>query len=146
MLGYSNNEEANKEIFDNDGWLRTGDIGYYDEDGYIFIVDRIKELIKVKGLQVAPAELEDVLRGLKGVKDVGVIGVRSEREGELPKAYIVRDETLKEEEVHNYMKSQVADHKQLAGGIEWIETIPKSASGKILRKELKKLYIEESKK
>ena len=80
------------------------------------------------------------------MKDVGVIGVRSEREGELPKAYIVRDETLKEEEVHNYMKSQVADHKQLAGGIEWIETIPKSASGKILRKELKKLYIEESKK
>jgi len=145
MLGYSNNEEANKEIFDDDGWMRTGDIGYYDEDYHIFLVDRIKELIKVKGLQVAPAELEDVLRGLKGVKDVGVIGVKSEREGELPRAYIVREETLTEEMVHDYMKAQVSSHKQLAGGIEWIEAIPKSAAGKILRKELKELYNKESK-
>merc|ERR1712037_514917 len=70
MLGYSNNEAANKETFDDAGWMRTGDIGYYDQDGFIFTVDRMKELIKVKGLQVAPAELEDVLRGLDGVADV----------------------------------------------------------------------------
>ena len=106
MLGYSNNEEANKTTFDSDGWMRSGDIGYYDQDGFLYIVDRMKELIKVKGLQVkvdnyarslsknhsqvAPAELEDVIRSLSGVKDVAVIGVKSEREGEVPRAYIVR--------------------------------------------------------
>ena len=79
------------------------------------------------------------------MKDVGVIGVKSEREGELPRAYIVREETLTEEMVHDYMKAQVSSHKQLAGGIEWIEAIPKSAAGKILRKELKELYNKESK-
>jgi len=139
MLGYSNNEKANKETFDDDGWMRTGDIGYFDEDGDIFLVDRIKELIKVKGLQVAPAELEDVLRGLKGVKDVGVIGVKSEREGEVPRAYIVREDSLNEDMVHDFMKAQVSAHKQLLGGIKWIEAIPKSAAGKILRRELKEL-------
>ena len=91
-------------------------------------------------VKVAPAELEDVLRGLKGVKDVGVIGVKSEKEGELPRAYIVREDTLTEEMVHDYMKAQVSDHKQLAGGIEWIEAIPKSPAGKILRRELKEIY------
>ena len=91
-------------------------------------------------LKVAPAELEDVLRGLKGVKDVGVIGVKSEKEGELPRAYIVREDTLTKEMVHDYMKAQVSDHKQLAGGIEWIDAIPKSPAGKILRRELKEIY------
>ena len=105
MLGYSNNDEANKTTFDTEGWMRSGDIGYYDQDGFLYIVDRMKELIKVKGLQVfkisgcsfsryhpqvAPAELEDVIRSLPGVKDVAVIGVKSEREGEVPRAYIVR--------------------------------------------------------
>ena len=74
------------------------------------------------------------------MKDVGVIGVKSEREGELPRAYIVREETLTEEIVHDYMEAQVSSHKQLAGGIEWIEAIPKSAAGKILRKDLKEMY------
>ena len=109
MLGYSNNEEANKTTFDPEGWMRSGDIGYYDQDGFLYIVDRMKELIKVKGLQVqkfgacslsqyypqvAPAELEDVIRSLSGVKDVAVIGVKSEREGEVPRAYIVRYKPL----------------------------------------------------
>jgi len=136
MLGYSNNEAANKETFDENGWMRTGDIGYYDEDGFIFIVDRMKELIKVKGLQVAPAELEDVLRGLDGVSDVAVIGIPDERSGQVPRAYIVKEEGLLEEQVHSYMKEQVSAHKQLAGGVEFVQAIPKSAAGKILRKEL----------
>ena len=91
MLGYSNNAQANQETF-SAGWLRTGDLGYYDQDGFIFVVDRIKELIKVKGMQVAPAELEDALRSLAGVEDVAVVGVASAREGEgeLPRAFIVR--------------------------------------------------------
>merc|ERR1719219_117755 len=136
MLGYLNNEEANRTTFDSQGWMRSGDIGYFDQDGFLFIVDRIKELIKVKGLQVAPAELEDVLRGLDGVADVAVIGIPDQRSGQVPRAYIVREEGLTEEQVSAYMAEQVSAHKQLAGGVEFVEAIPKSAAGKILRKEL----------
>lgn len=75
MKGYFKNEEATQNTIDSDGWLHTGDIGYYDEDGYCFIVDRLKELIKVKGFQVAPSELEDELRKHPEVADVAVIGV-----------------------------------------------------------------------
>jgi len=141
MLGYSNNEAANKETFDEEGWMRTGDIGYYDDDGFIFIVDRMKELIKVKGLQVAPAELEDVLRGLEGVADVAVIGIPDERSGQVPRAYIVKEESLTEKQVVSYMAEQVSAHKQLAGGIEFVKAIPKSAAGKILRKELSAAWL-----
>jgi len=143
MLGYSNNEKANLETFDPEGWLRTGDIGYFDEEGFVFIVDRMKELIKVKAQQVAPAELEDVLRGLPGVVDVAVIGVEDLKAGQVPRAYIVReDQTLTEDMVQEFMAVQVAPHKQLAGGIEWVEAIPKSTAGKILRKDISKDYQE----
>ena len=99
------------------------------------------QLLTVLLLQVAPAELEDVLRGLPGVMDVAVIGVKDERQGEAARAYIVRgDESLTEETVHEYMKEQVATHKQLTGGIQFVESIPKSAAGKILRKDLKAKY------
>ena len=168
MLGYRNNQQANRQTFDDAGWMRTGDIGYYDTEGFVYIVDRMKELIKVKGLQerpdcsslstlliilitvalqVAPAELEDVLRGLSGVEDVAVIGVPSSREGEgeLPRAYIVRSHpALTEVTVHQYMRDQVAPHKQLAGGVQFVEEIPKSAAGKILRKDLKAKHGEET--
>ena len=161
-------KQANRQTFDDAGWMRTGDIGYYDTEGFVYIVDRMKELIKVKGLQerpdcsslstfliilitvalqVAPAELEDVLRGLSGVEDVAVIGVPSSREGEgeLPRAYIVRSHpALTEVTVHQYMRDQVAPHKQLAGGVQFVEEIPKSAAGKILRKDLKAKHGEET--
>ena len=89
MPGYFKNEKATTEtIIDN--WLHSGDIGYYDEQGIVYLVDRKKELIKVKGLQVAPAELEDLIRGLAGVKDVAVIGIPDQRAGEAPRAYVVR--------------------------------------------------------
>ena len=89
MPGYFKNEKATSEtIIDN--WLHSGDIGYYDEQGIVFLVDRKKELIKVKGLQVAPAELEDLIRGLAGVRDVAVIGIPDQRAGEAPRAYVVR--------------------------------------------------------
>ena len=168
MLGYRDNQEANRETFDESGWMRTGDIGYYDTDGFVYIVDRMKELIKVKGLQesphcssvstlliilimvalqVAPAELEDVLRGLPGVEDVAVIGVASSREaeGEVPRAYIVRsDEALTETTVQHFLTDLVAPHKQLAGGVQFVQEIPRSAAGKILRKDLKAKYREET--
>ncbi|CAG7823160.1 unnamed protein product, partial [Allacma fusca] len=88
MKGYLDNEEATRNTIDKDGWLRTGDIGYYAEDEYFYIVDRLKELIKVKGLQVAPSELETVLSSFAKVADVAVIGVPDERAGELPRAYV----------------------------------------------------------
>ena len=89
MPGYFKNEKATAETI-VDSWLHSGDIGFYDEEGLVYLVDRKKELIKVKGLQVAPAELEDVIRGIRGVRDVAVIGIPDERAGEAPRAYVVR--------------------------------------------------------
>jgi acyl-CoA synthetase (AMP-forming)/AMP-acid ligase II len=143
MKGYYKNEEATRNTIDSDGWLHTGDIAYYDDDGYCYIVDRLKELIKVKGFQVAPSELEDLLRELPGVSDVAVIGVPHEEWGELPRAYIVRkDGSLNDDQVNGHLAGKVTSFKQLRGGIEYVEAIPKAPSGKILRRELIKNYRE----
>lgn len=136
MKGYFDNETATQATMKN-GWLHSGDIGYYDKHGRIFIVDRLKELIKVKGFQVAPAELEDLLRQHTKVQDVAVIGVPDDRYGEVPKAFIVPKEKVTTDELHDFISSQVADFKKLRGGIEFIEQIPKSAAGKILRRQLR---------
>ena len=138
MKGYINNKKATSSTIQGD-WLHTGDVAYYDEDGYIYIVDRIKELIKVKGYQVPPAEIEDLLRKMDGVKDVAVIGIPHEKFGEVPRAYVVKDEgntDLTEEDVITSVAKNVASYKQLTGGVEFIEEIPKSAAGKILRRVL----------
>ena len=114
----------------------------YCQSGSVFIEDRKKELIKVKGFQVAPAELEDLLRRLAGVKDVAVIGVPDERAGEAPRAYVVKAEDgLSEEDIKNHVAENLSRHKHLSGGVEFIEEIPKSAAGKILRKNLKSSYL-----
>ncbi len=100
MKGYFGNPEATADCI-RDGWFHTGDLGYYDQEGNFYIADRLKELIKVKGLQVPPAELEDVLRTLPGVEDVAVVGVPHERFGEAPRAYIIKSKgsDLNEEQV-----------------------------------------------
>lgn len=140
MPGYFKNEKATSETL-IDGWIHTGDIGHYDENGSVYIVDRKKELIKVKGLQVAPAELENSIRGIPGVMDVAVIGIPNERAGEVPRAYIVKSiDDLKEETIINTIAEQLSKHKHLAGGVEFVDAIPKSAAGKILRKDLKAAY------
>ncbi|KAL3113069.1 hypothetical protein niasHT_013534 [Heterodera trifolii] len=137
MLGYLNRAEATAETIDEDGWLRTGDIGFFDENGRTFVVDRLKELIKVKGFQVAPAELEDLLLSHAGIKDCAVVGVADELAGEVPKAFVVRtDQTLTESEVKRFVREKVASYKQL-GSVEFVDEIPKSASGKILRRMLR---------
>jgi len=138
MLGYLNNEEANAKTFTKDRWMRTGDIGHFTEDGTVYISDRLKELIKVKGLQVAPAELEDCLRGLDGVVDVAVVGVADERAGQLPRVFIVPGDNLTKEAVLQHMRERLSEHKQPLGGVRFLKSIPKSASGKILRRELQK--------
>ncbi|CAD6191621.1 unnamed protein product [Caenorhabditis auriculariae] len=137
MLGYLGRPEATASTIIN-GWLHTGDIGYVDSKGNLFIVDRLKELIKVKGLQVAPAELEDLLLSHPRIRDCAVIGIPDANAGEVPKAFVVRaDDKLSEEEVKAFVKSKVSAYKQLAGGVEFINEIPKSAAGKILRRFLR---------
>ncbi|XP_069685514.1 uncharacterized protein [Periplaneta americana] len=141
MVEYHNNPKATAETKDSEGWLHTGDMGYYDEHKHLFIVDRLKELIKVKGFQVAPAELEEILRQHPAVGDVAVIGVPHERSGEVPKAFIVpKDSKVKEDEIKKFVADKVSDYKQLAGGVQFVSTIPKNTSGKILRRKLKEMY------
>lgn len=135
MKGYLNRAEATARTIDADGWLHTGDIGRVDEDGYFFIVDRVKELIKYKGFQVAPAELEAVLLSHPAIADAAVIPSPDEEAGEVPKAFVVLKSEITLDEIKNFVAKQVAPHKKIRL-IEAIEQIPKSASGKILRRVL----------
>ena len=137
MQGYLDLPDKTRECLTEDGWLLTGDIAKIDEDGYVYITDRLKELIKYKGFQVAPAELEEVLCSHPGVADATVIPVPDEDAGELPRAYVVRKtDDVSEESVRAFVKERVAPHKQLRGGVVFTEAIPKTASGKILRREV----------
>uniref|UniRef100_A0A914CQ92 AMP-binding enzyme C-terminal domain-containing protein n=1 Tax=Acrobeloides nanus TaxID=290746 RepID=A0A914CQ92_9BILA len=138
MLGYLNKPEATAECLSSDNWFKSGDLGYLDDDGWLYIVDRLKELIKVKGLQVAPAELEDLLLSYSDVQDCAVIGVLDEKSGEVPKAFVVKkNPNLTEQQVYDWVKSKLAPYKWLKGGVEFVDEIPKSASGKILRRFLR---------
>ncbi|KAL3874680.1 hypothetical protein ACJMK2_037658 [Sinanodonta woodiana] len=143
MKGYFKNEKATYDMITSDGWLKTGDIGYAREDGRHVITDRLKELIKYKGLQVAPAELENLLLKHPAVQDVAVIGMPDDEAGELPRAYIVTKPNAKvsAEEIMKYVEENVAAYKKLRGGVEFIPEIPKTASGKILRRVLKDRLI-----
>ena len=142
MKGYINNPEATHEAIDPDGWLHTGDIGYYDEDKQFYIVDRLKELIKYKGNQVPPAEIEGLLLSNSKVKDCGVIGIPDEDSGELPFAFVVKQPgvTLTEKEVQDFVAKNASKAKWLRGGVKFIEEVPKNPSGKILRRELRELH------
>eukprot|EP00934_Nitzschia_sp_Nitz4_P002863 Nitzschia sp. Nitz4//scaffold22_size323478//222427//224396//NITZ4_000563-RA/size323478-augustus-gene-0.209-mRNA-1//1//CDS//3329543103//2853//frame0 len=148
MMGYLDDPENTAACLSPTGWLRTGDVAYYDEDGYFFITDRKKELIKVKGFQVAPAEMEALLLTNDKIIDAAVIQIPDEMAGELPRAYVVlRDQSQATEEtrkeIYDWVKEQVVHYKRLDGGIEFVEAIPKSASGKILRRELRDALKEE---
>ncbi len=138
MKGYLNNEQATADTIDSDGWLHTGDVAVLDEDGHFSIVDRIKELIKYKGFQVPPAELEALIVTHPAVADVAVVGVADEEAGELPKAFVVLapGESLTLEGLQEFVGEHLVSYKQIRL-LEQIEAIPKSASGKILRRELR---------
>ncbi|MBE7471136.1 MAG: 4-coumarate--CoA ligase family protein [Anaerolineae bacterium] len=135
MQGYLNRPDATRAVIDPDGWFRTGDIGYADEDGYFYIVDRLKELIKYKGLQVAPAELEAVLLSHPAVADAAVIPSPDEEAGEVPKAFVVLRGEAAPDELMAFVAERVAPYKRIRR-LETIDQIPKSASGKILRRLL----------
>ena len=135
MKGYLNNVEATARTIDSDGWLHTGDIGYADEDGHFFIVDRMKELIKYKGFQVAPAELEAILLSHPAIADAAVIPCADEEAGEVPKAFVVLKGEASAEEIMDFVAERLAPHKKIRY-VEFIQQIPKSAAGKILRRVL----------
>jgi acyl-CoA synthetase (AMP-forming)/AMP-acid ligase II len=137
MRGYLNRAEATAATIDNEGWLHTGDIGYADADGHFFIVDRKKELIKYKGFQVAPAELEALLLTHPSVADCAVIPAPDDEAGEVPKAFVVlkTDHSATDAELIAFVASHVAPHKKIRR-VEFVEQIPKSPSGKILRRVL----------
>lgn len=139
MAGYLNNARATRETIDDDGFLHTGDLARVDSSGCVHIVDRLKELIKYKGYQVPPAELEALLLTHPGVADAAVIGVHDPESGEeVPKAFVVRQPgaELTADEVMAFVAGQVAPYKKVRR-VEFIEAVPKSAAGKILRKELR---------
>ncbi|KAJ3703677.1 hypothetical protein LUZ61_007382 [Rhynchospora tenuis] len=137
MTGYIGDDEANASAFDSDGWLKTGDICYIDQDGFLYVVDRLKELIKYKAYQVPPAELEHLLNSHPEVVDAAVMPIPHEEVGQIPAALVVRREgsTLCETEVIDYVAKQVAPYKKIRRVI-FVKRIPKSPSGKILRREL----------
>lgn len=139
MKGYLKNDQETQSIIDKDGWLHSGDTGYFDEDENFYIVDRIKDLIKYRGFQVAPAELEAVLLRNPKIKDAAVIGIKDEVDGELPLAFVVVQpgSELTEMEVKAWVENHLSKYKHLRGGVRMIAEIPKNASGKILRRELR---------
>ncbi|KAF0690881.1 hypothetical protein As57867_017712, partial [Aphanomyces stellatus] len=137
MLGYLNNDDATRATITSCGFLKTGDLGYVDDDGNLFVVDRLKELIKYKGYQVAPAELEDVIMKHPKVLDVACIRGYTGNGDEVPKACVVAkpNSDLSAEELMEFVATHVAPHKKVRQ-VAFVPSIPKSASGKILRRQL----------
>ncbi|XP_017783020.1 PREDICTED: 4-coumarate--CoA ligase 1-like isoform X2 [Nicrophorus vespilloides] len=143
MKGYINNPGASQAAIDKDSYLRTGDLGYYDQDGYFYVVDRLKELIKYKGFQVPPAELEDVINSNESVADSAVIGKPDDFAGELAVAFVVKKpySDISEQDIIEYVAKHLSREKHIYGGVIFLDEIPKTPSGKILRKELRKVII-----
>ncbi|CAG4963998.1 unnamed protein product [Colias eurytheme] len=139
MKGYVNKDRS--DDFDDEGFFRTGDLGYYDDEGYFYIVDRLKELIKYKGYQVPPAEIEAVLLKHSGIREAAVVGLPERDAGELPLAFVVLQPgaRLSEKEIQDYVAERLSNPKHLRGGVRFINEIPKNPTGKILRKELRKM-------
>ncbi|CAH2056389.1 unnamed protein product, partial [Iphiclides podalirius] len=139
MKGYIGKKR--QDDFDEEGFYKTGDIGYFDDEKYLYIVDRLKELIKYKAYQVAPAELEALLLKHGAVRDVGVIGIPHASAGEVPLAFVVKqpNSDVTEADLIQYVAGRLSNHKHLRGGVRFVDMIPKSLTGKILRKELRQM-------
>ncbi|KAL5991113.1 4-coumarate--CoA ligase-like 9 [Asimina triloba] len=142
--GYVEDEAANTAAFDSEGWLKTGDLCYFDNDGFLYVVDRLKELIKYKGYQVPPAELEHLLQSHPDIAEAAVIPYPDEEAGQVPMAFVVRDpgSNLNDLQIMDFVAKQVAPYKKIRR-VSSISSIPKNAAGKILRKDLIKLATSE---
>lgn len=149
FMGYLNSPEGTANALTPDGYFKTGDVGYHDKDGNFYITDRVKELIKYKGFQVPPAELEGKLLAHPKIADVAIIGVYDKTQAtEVPRAYVrVKDGVAADDttakDIQEWMAANVANHKRLRGGIRFVPEVPKSATGKILRRVLKELAAKE---
>uniref|UniRef100_A0A1I8AD01 4-coumarate--CoA ligase 1-like n=1 Tax=Steinernema glaseri TaxID=37863 RepID=A0A1I8AD01_9BILA len=142
MKGYLGKPKETAEAVDKDGWLHTGDVVYEDDNKNLFICDRIKELIKVSAYQVPPAELEGIILTHPNVADASVIGIPDRKHGELPRAYVVlkkKDGNL--QEIVDFVKGKVSHYKQLKGGIESVDVLPRTPAGKVMRRVLKDNYL-----
>ncbi|KAM3311264.1 hypothetical protein ACQJBY_031746 [Aegilops geniculata] len=142
MEGYLGDKESTSEILDSEGWLRTGDVCLIDKDGFLSVVDRLKEIIKYKGYQVAPTELEDLLQTHPGIDEAAVVGYPDDQTGELPVAFVVRrsGSNLHEAQIKDFVAKQVVHYKRIHR-VFLVDSIPKNAAGKILRKDLAKLAL-----
>ena len=136
MEGYYGDPRATEATLSHDRWLRTGDLGRMRDDGQLVLEDRLKELIKVRGVQVAPAEVELVLREHPAVRDAAVVGRRHPRHGEVPVAYVVASADASPEELLEFVSSRLARHKRLHE-IRIVEHLPRAPNGKLLRRVLR---------
>jgi long-chain acyl-CoA synthetase len=143
MTGYWKREESNAEAFDSEGYFRSGDAGYLDEEGYLYIQDRIKEMIVSGGENIYPAEVENAIAGHPAVQDVAVIGVPDDRWGEAVKAIIACKPGMSADavEIIAYARERIAGYK-LPKSVDFVASIPRNASGKILRRDLRQPYWE----
>lgn len=145
FMGYYNDEQATRELIDADGWIRTGDVGYLDEEGFVYLVDRKKDVIKYRGYQMSPVDLEKVIEGIDGVQQVCVVGL-PEMDGtsDLPAAVVVKREgsNITEEQLMGAFDGQVSDHKRLRGGVFFWEELPLTATGKVVRRKVHDMLVE----
>ncbi|XP_031623989.1 probable 4-coumarate--CoA ligase 1 [Contarinia nasturtii] len=144
FLGYFGNQKATDEVFDDEGFFLTGDIGHFDEDGNLYFIDRIKELIKYCNFQISPSQIETFLIELPDIKGACIIGIPGEvASNDLPAAYIVRNEAsnITEKDIFNLVADHFADYCKLRGGVYFVDSLPVTPSGKIMRRKVKELAI-----
>ncbi|XP_034250853.1 luciferin 4-monooxygenase-like [Thrips palmi] len=142
MIGYIGNPEATAECYDEEGWFKTGDLVYFDSDGFFFYVDRLKEMIKYKSHQVAPTEVEALLVTHPAVRDACVMGIPNLMDGEHPMAFVVRSKKVEAQELQDFVAQRLSEPKHLRGGIIFLDSIPRTVTGKTQRAALKKILAE----
>ncbi|CAD5227990.1 unnamed protein product [Bursaphelenchus okinawaensis] len=141
--GYINNPEANKDLYTSDGFLDIGDVGYIDAKGFLYLVDRKKEMLKVGGRQASPSELEDILMTHPLVQDCAIVGMPDPLTDQRITGFVVRrDHSLTEEECLTLVNSKVSEFKQITGGIHFMDAIPRNPNGKIMRRKIKENFNE----
>ena len=140
FLGYYENSKATETTIDENGWIHTGDVGYFDEDGYLFLIDRVKDIIKYNGYQIWPSELEDLIMKCEGIQQVCVVGVKTET-NDLPTVIAVKapDSNLKPDDVIHFVNKKVVKFKQIRGGCFFVDKLPLTNTGKVQKKQVKAL-------